>query len=119
MKAIERSIIVGGALLLVLMFLFPPFMSIDPESDGAVHAALGHHALWNPPSAEFIFRTFYPSAAELPKPERLAGFVPRINRVQLTVDALAVALVDSLVIWVFRRQRRRTRWRRARRSHAN
>jgi hypothetical protein len=49
MKAIERSIIAGAALVLLLIFLYPPFMSIDPQSEGRVHAALGHHAIWDPP----------------------------------------------------------------------
>ena len=110
MKAIERSIVGCAAVLLLLMFLFPPFMSIDPESNGRVHAALGRHPVWNPPSAEFVFRTLYPNTAELRRPGRLTGFVPRINKVQLTVDVLAVVLTCSLVTWALRRGRRRARW---------
>jgi len=104
MKTIEHSIVACAALVLLLMFLYPPFMSIDPESGGRVHAALGCHAVWKPPSPEFVFRSLYPDAPELPDAERLAGFVPRINRVRLTVNVLGVALAGSLAIWVLRRR---------------
>ncbi len=108
MKVAEGLGFGGPALLLVLVFLFPPFMCIDPESHGRVHAALGHHAAWNPPAAELVFRTLYP-AAELPKPERLSDFVPRINTVQLAAETLGIALSGSLLMWSLGRQRRRSR----------
>jgi len=104
MKAIERCIIAGAGLVLLLLFLYPPFMSVDPESGGRVHAALGHHAVWDPPSPEFVFRALYPTAPELPSAERLAGFVPRVNRVRLTIHTLAVLLICGLVVFILRRR---------------
>jgi hypothetical protein len=109
MKLIERSIIVCAALVLLLMFLYPPFMSVDPQSEGRVHAALGHGAIWNPPSPESAFRVLYPNAPELPDAGRLAGFKPRVNRVRLALYALAVGLTGSLAVLVVRRQSRRIR----------
>ncbi|MBP1596647.1 MAG: hypothetical protein H6Q05_2024 [Acidobacteria bacterium] len=107
MKTIECLIIVGAALLLLLIFVYPPWMSIDPQSEGRVHAGLGHHAIWNPPSPETIFRALYPNAPELPNAERLAGFTPRVNKVGLTIYALAIGLAGSLAILLIRRLRRR------------
>jgi hypothetical protein len=109
MKAIERSIIAGAALVLLLLFLYPPFMSVDPQSEGRVHAALGHHAIWDPPPPDFAFRALYPNALELPNAERLAGFMPRVNSVRLTIYTLAVGLAGSLALSVLRRRRRRIR----------
>ncbi len=106
-QAIERSIIAASALVLLLVFLYPPFMCIDPESNGRVHASLGHHAVWQPPSQEYIFRTLYPSAPGLPNQERLAGFVPRVNRIRLTLYLLAVGLTDIVLLSALRRRRHR------------
>ena len=111
MKATERSVIAVAALLLLLLFLYPPFMSIDPQSQGRVHAALGHHAIWDPPPPEIAFRALYPNAPELPDAGRLAGLIPRINRVRLTIYALTVGLAGSLALWGIGRQRRRIRGR--------
>lgn len=109
MKAIEHSIVAGAVLALLFFFLYPPFMSIDPQSEGRVHAALGHHAIWDPPPPEFVFRALYPNVPELPNAERLAGFVPRVNRVRLTIYVLAVVLAGSLALAVLRRRSRRIR----------
>jgi len=106
MKGIECPIIAGAALVLLLMFLYPPWMSIDPQSEGRVHGTLGYYAIWDPPPAESVFRALYPDARELPDAERLGGFMPRVNRVRLIINALAVALACSLAIFVLRRIRR-------------
>jgi hypothetical protein len=84
-------------------------MSIDPKSGGRVHASLGHHAIWDWPSSEFVFRSLYPDASALPNPERLAEFVPRINKVRLTINILAVALAGGLAISVLKGHARRIR----------
>jgi hypothetical protein len=104
MKLIGSIIPALAATGIVLLFLCPPWMCIDPESEGRVHAALGYHAIWHQPSSEFAFRTLYPDAADLPSAERLADFVPRINRVQFTVSALALALTAGLSHLLLRRR---------------
>lgn len=104
MKKIRNSIIAGAALMLIVMFLHPPFMAIDPASNGRVHGSLGWHAVWNPPSPEFVFRTLYPDAATLPDAIRLADFVPRVNMVLLTLCSLAVVLAAGLSTWALGRR---------------
>ena len=42
----------GGS---ILMLIFPPFYGIDTTSDGQIHAFIGHHALWSPPTPEHVF----------------------------------------------------------------
>lgn len=91
-KRVDRIVQVLAAAGIVLLFVRPPWMCIDPKSGGGVHAALGYHAVWNQPSSEFAFRILYPNAANLPDAERLADFVPRLNRVRLAVSALVLAL---------------------------
>ena len=103
MKTIERAILTATAITLLLLFLYPPFVCIDPESRGQVHGTLGHHAIWNTPTPEFAFRALYPNARELPNTERLAGFEARINRVRLTIYTLTVALIGSLALSMLRR----------------
>ncbi len=109
MMAIVRSIAAGAALVLLLLLLFPPFMSIDPHSDGRVHAAIGHYPFWDPPSPQLVFRALYPDAAELPGGDRLADFRPRVNRVRITIYALSVGFAAGLAIWLLRNQGRRLR----------
>ena len=107
MNAIERFTFAGAALALILIFLFPPFMCIDPESNGRVHGSLGHHSIWAPPSPEFAFRALYPDARELPDPERLTDFKPKVNVVRLTLDVLTITLAQVLVISILRALRGR------------
>ena len=102
MKSIMHLVLAVSVLLLILMFLFPPFMVVDPESGGRVHAALGRYAVWDPPSADYAFRVLYPGAPEFPNPQRLGGFIPRINRVRLISDALAAIAAGSLAIGALR-----------------
>jgi hypothetical protein len=105
----ECAIIVVVATVIVLLFLFPPFMCIDAESGGRVHAALGYCPVWNPPSPEIAFRRLYPKTLEAPNPERLAAVLPRINRVRLSTTAFAVAVAGTAVIQALRRRDRRIR----------
>jgi len=107
MKLIGRIIPTLAAAGIILQFVCPPWMCIDPESGGRVHAALGYHAVWRQPTSEFAFRTLYPTATDLPGAERLADFVPRINRVRLTLSALALALAAGLSRLLLRRRRNR------------
>jgi len=108
MRTMERLIIAGAVCLLLLLFLYPPWMSVDSQSGGRVHAALGHYAIWDPPPPESIFLALYPNARELPNAERLADFRPRINRVRIVIYVLAIVVVCSLSILMLRRRRRRT-----------
>jgi hypothetical protein len=98
MPAFERATIAGTAAAILLLFLFPPFMSIDAASGGRVHASLGYHPVWNPPSAEAAFRVLYPDTLGVPTPARLTEVAPRINRVRLSFSAVAVAGVCVLVV---------------------
>ncbi len=103
MKLIGRVIQVLAATGIVLLLLYPPWMCMDEESEGRVHAALGYHPIWYQPSSEFAFGALYPDDADLPSAERLADFVPRINRVQFTVSALSLALAVGLSCLLLRR----------------
>ena len=106
MKSSELSILAAVVALLVL-FLYPPFMCIDPESGGRVHGTLGHHAIWKTPTPEYAYGALYPNARELPDAERRAGLVPRVNRVRLVIYAFAITLAGGLAQSVLRRQDRR------------
>jgi hypothetical protein len=103
MKAMKRSIIAITAAAILLILLFPPFMCVDAESGGRVHATLGYYPVWNPPSPEVAFRVLYPESREIPSPERLAAVIPRVNRVRLKVTAYAVALAGCLIILALRK----------------
>ncbi len=104
MKLIRRVILIIAVTATILLCLYPPWMCIDLQSEGRVHAGLGNHAIWHPPSSEFAFRTLYPDVADLPAAERLADFVPRINKVGFTLSAFALALVASISQLVLRKR---------------
>jgi hypothetical protein len=98
MSACERTTVAAAVVDIGLLFLFPPFMSVDAASGGRAHVALGHHPVWKPPSAEAAFRALYPEVGDAPHPVRLADVTPRINRVRLSASAIGVAIVYVLVI---------------------
>ena len=100
----DDAILVLAVVTLVLLFLFPPWMCVDPQSGGRVHSALGHSPLWSPPSRASAFRTLYPGAKDLPDPDRLADFVPTVNRVRLTASAGGVAVGYALLRFFLRRR---------------
>ncbi len=103
MKIVDRAILAIAVLALLLVILFPPWMCVDPQSGGRVHAALGHHSLWSPPSPESIFRTLYPDVREVPGAVRLADFNPAVNRVQFTIEACAIVLAAGSSRYLLRR----------------
>ena len=98
MPAFERATVAVTAAAVILLFLVPPFMSVDAASGGRVHASLGYHPVWSPPTADAAFRALYPDAHEAPTQVRLADVTPRINRVKLSASAVAVSLLCVLVI---------------------
>jgi hypothetical protein len=94
-----------GAAAIVALFLVPPFFGVDRASGGRVHAAIGHHPVWRPPTSEQVFVALAPPGTLLPAPARLADFQARINRVRLTGEAFAVALAVALGQTMLRRRR--------------
>jgi hypothetical protein len=109
MITLERTFIGVSAVVILVMFLVPPFMCVDQLSGGRKHMALGYHTIWHPPSPEFAYHALYPDARDIPNPERLAAVIPRINRVRLAGTVLAFVLALSLTVLMLRRQSRRMR----------
>ena len=105
MKTIERSILVFAVLVILVLFLYPPFMVVDPRSGGRVHGTLGHYAVWNAPTPASAFHVLYPNVQDVPNAEVLAGLMPRINRVRLSIYAFAVALAGSFSLILIRKLR--------------
>ncbi len=117
MKAPETVVVACTVGAILLIFLFPPFMSIDAHSGGRVHASMGYHPIWDPPSSIFAYRTLYPNVRELPDVDRLTACTPRINRVRLTVNVVAIAFGGILTILMLRGGRRWIRKRKCDHPH--
>jgi hypothetical protein len=102
MKRPCKAIALAAGLGLALLVLFPPFFGVDRESNGRIHAALGHHPIWRPPSSAEVFRALSPGAASLPEAERLAAFQTRFNAVDFAAKALLLLVLSSVATLILR-----------------
>ncbi len=103
-----RQWVVAGlaSLALLLMLLFPPYFGIDRTSDGRVHAFLGYHPLWAPPTATDALPVL---AGEAVAP--YAGTEPqnvdvRMDLVRLGINVIALAIAVGAGLFVLRSSRR-------------
>jgi len=109
MNPSRTVILVAGAGLLAVLLSFPPFFGIDTTSNGRVHADIGHHPRWRPPSPEQVLRAVsarrgaaargaaVPGPAGSPDP---AAYQARLNVVRLASEALLVLAGTGLALLV-------------------
>jgi hypothetical protein len=88
----RRAVLWCAAGAIGLLLLFPPYFGIDRGSEGRVHAYLGHHPVWKPPSSEHVFRALSPRGSSVPGPERLGAYQARLNVVNLSMKLLGVVV---------------------------
>lgn len=86
MESAQRTILRIGALLIVLMLLFPPWDYFDPDTSGRTSA--GYHFFLTPPepksAAEVFVRTRY----------------PHLTRVRLNDIRFILQLLIAFPVWL-------------------
>src|SRR5260370_2203243 len=103
MNSRQKKVLLVGAALVVLMFLFPPWDYFN--SDSSMHKLDGYHLLFAPPSRENIKAIFAPDKVRYPESVRI-----EVDRVRLSVQCLSattfvlglfLALGTTRSIWKF------------------
>ena len=116
MNTKQKVVIVCEVVLLLLMFIFPPYAGIDTESDGRIHAFLGYYPVWDPPSSEDVFhalRQRFPSlgglsaSADDVNDARLSSFSPLFNKVRLIFNVTVSLLIIGLLLILLRSKQRK------------
>jgi hypothetical protein len=93
---------VTGLIALVLV-LFPPFFGVDIESEGRVHASLGYHPVWSPPTSEHVYEVLTSRGAAGVDEQRISSFQARLNVVHLVFNIFVLVIITLAAVFVFRR----------------
>jgi hypothetical protein len=87
---------------LVLMLSFPPYFGIDGASQGRIHAFLGYHPFWDPPTREEALAVLSEAGAEPGRSLQLTDLRVDRNNVRLTLNVLGLVLASSIAILALR-----------------
>ena len=96
-----------GVLAIVTVYLFPPFMVIDPTAPETRHSGLGHHPRWNPPT-EAAAEALLTREIGPPGPDTGSALDIRHNSVLLTMEIVLV-LIGTSAVWLVSARRARAR----------
>ena len=102
----QKLVLAGASVVLVLLFVYPPYAAIDRQSDGQLHAFIGYHWIWKPPSATNAYRQLMGSDPVGVDSKRLEAFEVQLNVVRLTENVLILAAVGALGIVLLRKRRK-------------
>jgi hypothetical protein len=102
MNRYQRGILALFACGLVLMLSFPPYFGIDEGSQGRVHAFLGFHPFWDPPTREDALAVLSEAGAEPGRSLQLTDLRVGRNNVRLTLNVLGLVLASSIAILALR-----------------
>jgi hypothetical protein len=100
----QRLILTLGIVVLLLMYLFPPYFGIDVESEGAVHGSVGFHPLWRAPNPEYVYEALTSHSPQNVDPARLSSFQSRVNKVMLGFHTIIVVVVVGVVLIIHRKR---------------
>ena len=92
----QKIILAIGAIILITMIVHPPYFGIDSESGGKLHAFIGYHWIWDPPSAPDVYESLTKSDPTGGDPLRLASFEARINTVRLMENTVVLGAAVAL-----------------------
>jgi hypothetical protein len=99
----QKLVLYIEVVLLLVMFIFPPYFGIDRNSEGQVHAGMGYYPFWSPPSSSDVFQVLseqFPSIQG--QEERLDSFESGLNKVLLTFNVVLSLLVTGCLLLLFR-----------------
>jgi hypothetical protein len=96
----QKWILVAAALILLAMILFPPYFGVDRESGGRLHAFIGHHPIWDPPPASYVYQRLSSGDPGSSAPADLSSFEARVNVVRLArnIALLGVAALLAKIV---------------------
>lgn len=93
-----------AGLFIFVLILFPPYFGIDVESEGRVHAFIGYHPIWSPPSSEQVYEILTSESASAVDAVRLSSFEARLNVVRLAFNIFVLVIVAVVALIVFRQR---------------
>jgi len=99
----RQGVVAGvAALALLLMLLFPPYFAMDRTSGGAVHASVGHHPVWAPPTRGDALGVLTANADAFSAVIERDNLDVRVNRVRLLGQVIGLAAVALVCLRVAR-----------------
>jgi amino acid transporter len=103
----QRGTLVLGTIVLITIFLFPPYFGIDPASQGRIHGPVGFHPAWAPPDQEYVSGVFVADGL-IPEgaPEAPAMDI-RVNKVLMVFEIIGLVLLTSAALFALRGRKRR------------
>ncbi len=90
----RQGVVAGvAALALLVILLFPPYLAMDSTSGGTVHAAVGHHPVWAPPTQAHALAVLARDPDLGDAGILLENLDIRVNRVRLLSQVIGLVLV--------------------------
>ena len=110
-------ILATGAVVILLMGLFPPYFGVYDQTGVNRHTGLGYHPIWNPPSQAEAYATIHgasPDAAQSESgggvtrsvEERLALTRVGFNKVRFVLQIIVLGMAATVASVVVGRWRR-------------
>jgi len=105
MSRLQIAVAGVAFVLFLVVVVFPPYFGIDVESGGTLHASIGHHPIWSPPSSEYVCHALNPEAAEVCR-EGTSAYRSGLNEVRLILQEVLLVAGTFVVLLVVRRRER-------------
>jgi len=105
MSRLQIAVTSVAVVLILVVLAFPPYFGIDVESGGTLHASIGHHPIWDPPSSEYVCHALNPDAVEVCR-EGTSAYRSGLNRVRLALQEVLLVAGMLVVLLVVRRRER-------------
>ena len=106
MNTIQKVIILVAIVLIILSVLFPPYAAgIRPVGEN-IHSGIGYHPIWKPPTVEYAYGILHKAKYDPAAGIDLSGYFVMFNKVGFIFQLVAILLVFSLLLFIFRRRRK-------------
>jgi hypothetical protein len=102
----QKRVLAIGVLILIALIVHPPYFGIDRDSGGKLHAFIGYHWIWRPPSSAYVYERLTKSDPAGIDSVRLASFAARVNSVRLVQNIVALGAVVALSIVLLKRRKK-------------
>ena len=102
----QKIVLAIGVLILIALIMHPPYFGIDRDSGGKLHAFIGYHWIWRPPSSTYVYERLTKSDPAGIDSVRLASFVARVNSVRLVQNIGALGVVVALGMVLLKKRKK-------------
>jgi hypothetical protein len=118
MRHLTKIVVIAATAVILLMLMFPPYYGMKLPREENLHAFIGYHPIWNPPTATYAHQALHGHSHDAVEPqnaieprtdderESLESYVVELNRVRLGFNIAIILLSTSAALLLGRRIKR-------------